>query len=917
MKKRIVAVVLSLTLCMATVLQASAAEFVDQPEAVSAAVFEDSFDDLAAGGDNEAIPAEPVDIQGNEQEVSPVPVTPEEVTPTPEVPEEITPIPEDPEEITPTPEVPAETFISPETPEEETPDVDIFNAGENVEVPEEVGPADTEVELMADTSGKIYASNWKYVNGKWKLLKPVSTTLKASAGDAAEAVGGNLAASAGGDVFGDETVSEEEGNDAGEVFDAEEADAGNTAPAEEAISTEETPVEENGLTADETFTAAAGNYYTAADGIVHIKTYRSVTSPTLMTEGDYYFDEAGYMVTGRKEIKPGTPGFSYKVTKEFYFMSADKIQEGNANAVCKPTTSDLGKMQKRYWLWDGKTFRFYSKTGIYQSETELKKISTANKTYTGYHVINGEKYFLTDKGVPRVGHITITEGKKPGKYYGQPAKTAGDIPGKAFKSGWLRIKDSKGVIQWRKYQSDGRYLERGIVATKLDKTIDPSVKDDVYLLSATGYIIKSKMVKAANGYYYCTDKYGRVYKSKVVKYKNVRYYFSSTGRRVTWTNSWHRIPANGNRYYYFGKTPGRIVEKKGWQRIIKTDGKSAGWFYFPSSGNHYVNRLTASGRYFRPDGRLASGITTVNGKTYFFRGSTTTKAKGTMYKNTWIRYNNNWYYAGSNGTLYKNGWKYIKGGYYYFNTDYTVKTNASVTRNGVSGYVDARGKFVAANAGWVIVNDAKNQVKYMDSSGIFAVNCSKVIDGLRYYFDKNGYRINDLTGLYSGPYYLVVDRVNGVMTVYDSSRTVPLKTIRVSVGLPGTPTWPTNKDMKLTSYNRWQELMGPSWGQYGTHVDEAGNGGIFIHSVAGGTRSYYNVSPSAYNLLGQPASHGCIRCCVADARWVFYNCNGSTIRIIDGTYNANESMKGPLGRKALVPMYGSCNFDPTDNLAWH
>ena len=49
---------------------------------------------------------------------------------------------------------------------------------------------------------------------------------------------------------------------------------------------------------------------------------------------------------------------------------------------------------------------------------------------------------------------------------------------------------------------------------------------------------------------------------------------------------------------------------------------------------------------------------------------------------------------------------------------------------------------------------------------------------------------------------------------------------------------------------------------------------------------------SAYNKLGSPASHGCIRTCVGDAKWVYYNSSGSTIYIFDGTYNSNESFKG-------------------------
>lgn len=104
--------------------------------------------------------------------------------------------------------------------------------------------------------------------------------------------------------------------------------------------------------------------------------------------------------------------------------------------------------------------------------------------------------------------------------------------------------------------------------------------------------------------------------------------------------------------------------------------------------------------------------------------------------------------------------------------------------------------------------------------------------------------------------------------------------------------------------------MGPSYGQYCTHVVGAGQGGIIIHSVPTIYQSVYSFSPGSYNLLGQPASHGCIRCCVADSKWVYDHCQGSTIRIFKGTYNSKEVFKGPLGRRPIVPATG--NFDPTD-----
>ena len=213
----------------------------------------------------------------------------------------------------------------------------------------------------------------------------------------------------------------------------------------------------------------------------------------------------------------------------------------------------------------------------------------------------------------------------------------------------------------------------------------------------------------------------------------------------------------------------------------------------------------------------------------------------------------------------------------------------------------------------MIYSDYYDQVRYIDpdSGSKYLTNTRRWIDGKLYYFDKNGFRRNDLTSIYRGPYYLEVDKTNGVMTVYTSSnKTIPVKTIRVSVGLPETPTW--DGTYRLSRSLRWQPLMGPSWGQYGTHVDGAGQGGIFVHSVACGQANSYNLPAVEYNKLGSPASHGCIRTCVADAKWVYENCNGAPISIIDGKYKADDAMKGPLGKKALTPLRGAANFDPTD-----
>lgn len=67
-------------------------------------------------------------------------------------------------------------------------------------------------------------------------------------------------------------------------------------------------------------------------------------------------------------------------------------------------------------------------------------------------------------------------------------------------------------------------------------------------------------------------------------------------------------------------------------------------------------------------------------------------------------------------------------------------------KNGVNGYLDATGKYTT---GWVIVSNAQNLVKYIDPNGNgFAKNTSLRVNGVLYYFDKNGYRISDVTSMY-------------------------------------------------------------------------------------------------------------------------------------------------------------------------
>ena len=96
--------------------------------------------------------------------------------------------------------------------------------------------------------------------------------------------------------------------------------------------------------------------------------------------------------------------------------------------------------------------------------------------------------------------------------------------------------------------------------------------------------------------------------------------------------------------------------------------------------------------------------------------------------------------------------------------------------------------------------------------------------------------------------------------------------------------------------------MGPSYGQYCTRVV----GGVLFHSVAGSNMTSYNLSAAEYNKLGSPASHGCIRMTVRDAKWIYDNCSlGTKVTISDTAYTPYDKPSAPK-----IP--ASQNWDPTD-----
>ena len=158
-------------------------------------------------------------------------------------------------------------------------------------------------------------------------------------------------------------------------------------------------------------------------------------------------------------------------------------------------------------------------------------------------------------------------------------------------------------------------------------------------------------------------------------------------------------------------------------------------------------------------------------------------------------------------------------------------------------------------------------------------------------------------------YFIKVNYTANVVTIYKKDKqgnyTVPVKAMVCSTG---TAT-PKSGTYKMSNKYRWHQLNGGVYGQYCSRI----TGHILFHSVPYKTNSPDTLKYTAYDKLGTTASAGCIRLTVADALWIYNNCES-------GTYVEfySSSDPGPLGKPSAqkISSNTTCrNWDPTDPLA--
>lgn len=181
---------------------------------------------------------------------------------------------------------------------------------------------------------------------------------------------------------------------AGEAEETSETD-GETAEVSGTVEETADAAEEVSEITEDTDTDAVSttkSYYTATDGLVKITTLDG-DGNTVFT-AKYAFDEKGYLITGTSLV--GTNG-----NDRYYFATADEVEitKPDVNSayseVVAPYNSALGQMQTNKWVWDGKKFTYFNKTGVLESKKE------------GIYKIGSDYYYLKSTGVPFIGEKAL------------------------------------------------------------------------------------------------------------------------------------------------------------------------------------------------------------------------------------------------------------------------------------------------------------------------------------------------------------------------------------------------------------------------------------------------------------------------------------------------------------------------------
>ena len=612
-------------------------------------------------------------------------------------------------------------------------------------------------------------------------------------------------------------------------------------------------------------------------------------------------DENGawhYLGSDGKAVNTGEKAGWQQPEKDWYYLKEDGTID----------TSKAGWVQiENVWMKAGKGVAAIQKAGWYQIENRwymLKNDGSRDTSKVNWQQINGNWYFLKADGSRDTSKTGMQTGINGKTYFlnaeGVPQNGFQTVNGVAYYFDVQAGTARQLVNNWQQMNGSWYWIENGRVATGW-RVINGKW---YYLNPADGRMLTG-FYKDATGQLFYSDGSGAMLSTTGWYLLNGTWYWvNGNGSLAT---GWINV---GGTWYYMGENG---AMKTGWYQVKGV------WYYSNGSGAMVTGWLNRGGTwyYLTGSGAMATGWINLGGTWYYLN-----PGNGDMVGAGWHLINNKWYYFGGSGAMYSNRWI----GNYYVGGNGEMLTNTWVG----SYWVGADGKWIPnydpdVNANWVksgntwyyqrpdgskLTNSWKRingSWYYFGADGAMTTGW-KYVDGYKFYFGTDGKMVQDVDKLIGkqSSYRITVNRVKCQVTVYAANETgnycIPVKTFTCSVGKAGTPTH-AGTYATLKKQNP-VELMGPSWGKYGTQIN---NYGDWFHSVAcSNPDPTYALAAGNYNMLGQPASHGCVRLCVRDAKWIYDNCGLYTrVDISDTEYT-------PFDKAPTIKIPASQNWDPTD-----
>ncbi|MDO5425664.1 MAG: L,D-transpeptidase family protein [Eubacteriales bacterium] len=545
--------------------------------------------------------------------------------------------------------------------------------------------------------------------------------------------------------------------------------------------------------------------------------------------------------------------------------------------------------------------------------------ATETKETTGFHKDSKGTYYIKSNGERAYGPYKVKlNGTNYYYYFNQ--KTGYLATGKiriTSYNGKQYLVDANGIINTTKglkfVKSTGKVYcvisSSGVLAANKAVTIG----SNIYCFSKTG-VMYTDGLRTVNGKKYLlktltvSGSSGESYKVGVAQtgwqtYNGKKYYFNSKGVMKT-----GMITSGDNRYYanskgvlktgafrangklYYADSDGKLMT--GW---VQRSDKANKWYYYSkSTGAMVTSKFIKDGSYYYylgKDGALKTGWYQVNGKWYY--GKTSSPNLGARVK-SWQTINGKKYYFNtkgvmqtgwlntkSSGTYYLHssgyvmtGWQQIDGYWYYFDTSSGQMKTGWLTDNGKTYYLRPSATSVGPVGSMV--------------TGKVSIN------GKTYTFNSSG-ALNSVVA--TGAWSVTVNTKKNIVTIYRGDTAI--KAMYCSTGANDATPLGTFKILdKLATH----ELDGPSWGFYCSHITSD----VLFHSIPyTAPNNHYAIQPGAFNLLGQQASHGCIRLAFIDAKWLYNNVPIGT------PVTVSQTCATPLTPTYYGTFSGS--YDPTDD----